>query len=315
MARETFENWIPDEKGSKVLTEYASTSAVDQVATHEVMTSDVKQIPRDGGFTVGTVAKGSAYAESTATNDYVELTARKIGGADRIALEDLVDTTAGQGILTIKRQGAANALARSFDNAALGTTAVLNGTTVPYNSIYYLLTQNDAAVSYTANANLTLTAGALTYDDLNTALSQVETSTWTDPGSIVWIADPSFRALLRGLVDGDGRPLWQAAGQSGIAGGNIDTLLGYPVRWSRGARKHATMSKAPSGNPLLLVGDAKNLLVGDAALPGLPMGAMGTAVSREAGFLTDEIVMKAAVRRAFGVVNIGTWAAIEKTAS
>lgn len=316
MARDTFENWIPDELGSQVLTEFAQTSVVDAIARHEVMNSDTKRIPRDGGFTVGAIAKGAAYSESTSTNDYVEMIARKIGGAERIAQEDLADTTAREGVLAAKRVGAANALARVFDNAALGTTAAANGTTVPYDSLYYRLTQNDSAAGYTANANLTATGGALTYDDLNAALTAVEASNWADPANIVWVADPAFRGLLRGLVDLEGRPLLdsQAAGvvSSSTTGPQLN-LLGYPVYWTRGARKHATAVKAPTGNSLLFVGDAKSLIVGDASMEGLPSGSMGTAISREAGFLTDEIVMKAAFRRGFAVTNITSWAVVEKS--
>ncbi len=317
MARDTFENWIPDELGSKPIVALQQASAVDKVGRHEPMASDTKRVPRDGGFQVGAVAKGSAYGESTSTNDYVELIARKIGGVERVAEEDLTDPTVD--VLETKRVGAATATAKFFDNAALGTTAVGNGTTVPFNSLYYLLTQNDANAGYTANANLTATAGALTYAHLSDALADVEGSDFADEGGIVWLAHPSFKGYLRGLVDLDGRPLWQpGVGVQGIAGGAPDTILGYPVHWTRGARKHATATQTPTGNPLLFVGDANSLIVGDAKLPGLPTGVMGTQLQRAAsgvGFLTDETLMKAAMRKAFVVGHITTWSCIEITAS
>lgn len=314
MARDTFENWIPDELGSKPIVAFQQASAVDKLGRHEPMASDTKRVPRDGGFTVGTVAKGAAYGESTSTNDYVELIARKIGGVERVAEEDLTDPTVD--VLETKRIAAATAMAKFFDNATLGTTAAANGTTVPFTSIYYALTQNDAAAGYTANANLTATAGDLTYADITATVGLVEGSDFADESNLAWIAHPSFKGYLRGLLDGDDRPLWLPAGESGLAAGSPGTILGYPVYWSRGARKHATATQTPTGNPLALFGDVQTLIVGDAKLPGLPGGIMGTQLQRAAtgvGFLTDETLMKAAMRKAFIAGHITTWAAIEKS--
>lgn len=315
MARETFENWIPDELGSKPVVAFQQTSVVDRLATHEPMNSDVKRIPRSGGFTVGTVAKGAAYSESTSTNDYVELIARKIGGVERVAEEDLTDPTVD--VLAVKRTEAATAMARFFDQATLGTTAAANGTTVPFTSLFYALTQAETYGGYTGNDNVITTAGALTYADLTSTVGDVEGSDYAGDG-LVWIAHPAFKGHLRGLLDGDDRPLWQPSGQAGIAGGNVDSLLGYPIYWTRGARKHATATATPTGDPLMFFGDPSFLRVGDAKLPGLPGGVMGTQLQRAAtgvGYLTDEALMKAAMRKAFitGVVN--TWAVIAYTAS
>lgn len=310
MARDTFENWIPDELGSKPVVAFQQTSAVDALGAHEPMASDTKRVPRDGGFTVGTVAKGSAYGESTSTNDYVELIARKIGGVERVAEEDLNDPTVD--VLETKRIAAGNAMAKFFDNATLATTAVANGTTVPFTSLYYALTQNDTAAGYTANANLLATAGALSYDDLNDTLSLVEGSDFVDESRLAWIAHPAFKGYLRGLKDADNNPIWR----EGVAGASPDTVLGYPVRWTRGAKKSATASQAPTGNPLMFIVDAGLLRVGDAKLPGLPTGVMGTQLQRAAtgvGFLTDEALMKAAMRKGFAVGHITGTAVIEKS--
>jgi HK97 family phage major capsid protein len=310
MARDTFENWIPDELGSKPVVAFQQKSAVDALGAHEPMASDTKRVPRDGGFTVGTVAKGSAYGESTSTNDYVELIARKIGGVERVAEEDLTDPTVD--VLETKRIGAATAMARFFDNATLGVTAAANGTTIPYTSLYYALTQNDAAAGYTANANLLATGGALAYDDLNDTLSLIETSDFADEERLAWIGHPSFKGYLRGLKDSTGNPIWR----EGVAGASPDTILGYPVRWTRGAKKHATANQAPTGNPLLFIVDTGLLRVGDAKLPGLPTGVMGTQLQRAAqgvGFLTDESLMKAAMRKGFAVGHITGAAVIEKS--
>lgn len=313
MARDTFESWIPEEKGSKAIVQFQQKSAVDALATHEPMAGDTKQVPRDGGFTVSAVAKGSAYGESTSTNDYVELIARKIGGVERVAEEDLNDSAVD--ILETKRIAAGTAMAKFFDNATIAVTAVGNGTTKPYNSLYYTLTQNDSFSGYTANANLIATAGVVTYDDFNNALALVEGDKFADDSQIGWLCDPSFKSYLRGLLDGDDRPMWIESMRDGGPG----TILGYPVRWSRGLKTASTATQAPSGNALAVVGDMSKLIVGDAKLPGLSgAGIMGTQLQRAAqgvGFLTDEALMKAAMRKGFAVGVATSFAIIEKTAS
>jgi HK97 family phage major capsid protein len=313
VARDVFESWIPDELGSKPIVAFQQSSAVDAVGHHEPMLSDTKRVPRDGGFTVTNVTKGSAYGESTSTQDYVELIARKIGGVERVAEEDLADSSVD--ILETKRVGAATAMAKFFDNATLGVTAASNGTTIPYTSVYRALTQDDTAVGYTGNANLTQTGGALTYEDIVATVGFVEASEFADESRVGWLAHPAFKGYLRGLVDLEGQPLWKD-NQSGIAGGIPGTLLGYPVKWSRGARMHATATGTPTGHPLAFFGDFGSLIVGDAKLAGLPTGQMGTQLQRAdtgVGFLTDETLMKAAMRKGFAVGNIATFACIEKS--
>lgn len=316
MARDTFESWIPDELGATPIEAFRQSSAVNTLARHEPMASDTKRVPRDGGFTVATVAKGAAYSESTSTNDYVELIARKIGGVERVAEEDLVDTTLRMQVLAVKERAAASAMGKFLDHAALGVTAASNGTTIPYTSLYYALTQNDSAAGYTANANLTATGGALEYADITATVGFVEGSEWADEGNLAWIAHPAFKGYLRGLLDGANRPIWQDSANSGIANGNVDRLLGYPIYWTRGARKHATATQSPTGNPLAFFGDVKSLIVGDPSLPGVPNGGMATVLQRAqtgVGFLTDETLMKATMRKAFTVGHITTWAVIEKS--
>lgn len=313
MARDTFENWIPDEVGSKPIVEFVQTSAVEATAAHEPMASDTKRVPRDGGFVVGPVAKGSAYGESTSTNDYVELIARKIGGVERVAEEDLVDPTVD--VLETKRIAAANAMARFFDNATMATTAASNGTTVLYDSVYKQLKTTQAGIpggTYTANDNY-ITTATLTYDQVSALLSLIESSTFVDDSKVLVIAHPAFKGLLRGLKDTQGNPIWRA----GISGVSPDDVLGYPVRWSRGLKTSPTNLQNPTGNPLMFVGDTSRLLVGDAQLPGVPNGGMGSQLQRAAtgvGFLTDESLMKVAMRKGFALAHPTSWAVIEKTA-
>src|SRR6185369_2253465 len=292
--------------GDVAIAQFSRVSAVEAAGRHEPMTSDTKDVPRSGGFTVGAVAKGAAYGENQGTNDKVRLTAEKIGGADRIAEEDLEDIETD--ILATKREEAAGSMAKFYDQASLGTTAVGNGTTVLYNSVYYMLSNNQTGIpggDYTANANVIATGGALEYADLNNALALVEDSDWVDDGRIEWLGHPSFKGFLRGLVNTQGDPIWR----EGVAGVSPDTILGYPVRWTRGARKHATSTDTPTGNKLLFVGDVKQLIVGDRSNMESAVQLPGSGV----GFLTDEALMKVRMRKGFALAHPTAFAVIEKS--
>lgn len=319
MARETYEDWTPNELATSVIQAPNTGSAVEQVARREIMTSDVKQFPRSGGFTAGVVAKGAAYGESANTQDYVELTARKLGGVVRIAEEDLNDSAVN--ILAAKSVDGARALSRLYDNAALGTSAAANGTTVPFTSVYRKVTQADAAVSYTANANL-VSGTTLTYANLVSFLGKVGAGEWGN--DMVIIAHPGLLFGVMGLVDTAGQPLLRDVLENGYT---RQRLLGVPVVPSLGAVVTATASSTPggaggvagtAGNQLMIVANRDLLINGVANLPGVTNGAPGFALQRAndgGGFLTDEAFLKAAMRRGFAVGNVNGVAVLEKTAA
>src|SRR3546814_16478934 len=91
MARNTFEDWIPEEWDSQVIMRVNQVSVIESEARPYPMATDTRHIPRSAGVEVSGVSKGSAYDEDTSTNDDVLLTAKKAGRAIRIADEDLQD--------------------------------------------------------------------------------------------------------------------------------------------------------------------------------------------------------------------------------
>jgi HK97 family phage major capsid protein len=315
MARDTFEAWIADEVSDQVIQAAVKSSAVEQVARPESMSSDTKIIPRTGGFTVGTVAKGTAYSESTATQDSVQMIAYKIGGIERIAEEDLTDTVTAARTLGIKQVEASRALAKFFDNAALGVTAAANGTTIPYTSVYRAVTQADTNLGYTANANLIQTAGAANYGHFSTMLEKVESSDWFASDQMAIIAHPAWKATLRGLLDGNNQPLWR----TGMTGGDPDLLWEYPIVWSTGARTSATALQNPAGNPLMIFVNREHLVKGMASVaPGIAPTNPGFTVQHAkdgVGYTTDEALMKATLRRGFVLTVPNSTVVLEKTAS
>jgi HK97 family phage major capsid protein len=311
VARDTFENWIPDEVGGQAIQAVNQTSAVMQLARPEPMTSDTKHVPRDGGFTVGGVAKGGTYSESESTNDYVELIARKAGGALRVAEEDLNDPSVD--VLATKRVAAARELAKFFDNACLATSGAANGTTILYTSVYRAVRNTNAATSYTADEHYLATGGAPNFDDFNDFLGLYEDSEYFDEANTIVIASPSWKKYLRGTRDDDGMPIFRNDNPK------QPTLFDYPITWSRGARVSATNAQAPTGNPLLIIGNRDLLIRGPRQLaPQIPAGEPGFALQRAQtgiGFLTDEAVMKAAMRSGFAVGHEKAFAVLEYTAA
>ena len=318
--RQDLENLIPIETSQEVIQAVAKTSAIEQVAAPETMTSDTKNISRLGGFEVAAVAKGADYAFSTNTQDTVDLIARKIGGAAKVAEEDFVDTITGEGTMRRIEQEAGNALARTYDHACIGTTGAMNGTTVPFESIYYTLSQAQTTPwgNYAANANIVQVARDATNVEWQDAIIQwlalYEESDFFDEGNTVLLASPMIKSVFRGVRDTEENPVF-VTGQ--MTNGN-PSLFGYSdFRLTTGARTNATMAKAPTGNPLVVIGNRTMIRRGLARtsagmVPGNP-GVQWQRAAQGLGFLSDEAIMKATMRRAFAVTVPQAVAVLEIT--
>jgi len=302
MARTNMDAWIPEERGSTVLQTISQVSAVELLARRESMNSETKFVPRSGGVDVSVTPKGAAYAENDNVDSEVLLTARKFTGLIRIAEEDIDDIP--ENVVAIKQNDWAKAYAVRLDNAALAVTGAENGTTVPFTSVYRALSTADAGLGYTANANIVKSAGVVTYDQLSAVLGLVETSDYF--GELVVIAHPTFKGAFRSIKDSTGAPVFV----QGLAG-TPDTLFGYSVAWSRGAKTSATNSEAPNGNPILVVAEKEHLILGD-------RGPVESAVIdgfTGASALTDEALIKMRSRKGFVLGHPNAAAILEITAS
>lgn len=308
MALEDFSNWIVVEKGDVAIQAMARTSAVEALGRPEQMVSATKQVPRSGDFAVAGVAKGGTYGEASGTDDYVDLIARKVGGAIRIAEEDLLD---GQvDILATKRVDAARNMGKFYDNATLGTSAAANGTTVLYTSVYKNVRTTDSNIGYTADTNYV--SGSATYDNLSSTLAKVETGDFFEEESMVCIASPAFKQVFRGIKDNNAQPIFVRG-----TDGTPATLFEYPVFWAQACKVSATNTATPSGNPLLIIVNRNLLINGLARLsPQIVTPNPGFAIQRAnngIGFLSDVALMKAAMRRGFALGNAFGAAVFEKT--
>ena len=295
--------WLVEDKDSTVVKAYAHTSAWEKVARPITMTANVVEIPRIEDMDVDVIPKGGAYGEETSDADVVSIRARKFGKALRIAEEDVEDKKLAD-YLALKKASAGSSFAKKFDNAAIGVNAVENGTTVPFTSLYKALTTADATTGYTANTNHRgALVAAFTYDALNELISLAEDSDYYDESQVSIVAHPTFRRLLRGLKDTQGRPLFL---NDVVGGRSVNTILGLPIEWSNGAKVSATAQtkvagaggvKGTTGNPLLAVVNKAAAIVGNrkpfesVVIPGRD----GTSA------LTDEDILKVRARKAAGV--------------
>lgn len=305
MARNTFEDWIPEEWDSQVVQRVQQVSVIESEAREYPMSTDTRHIPRSAGVDVNGVDKGSAYGEDVSANDDVLLTAKKAGRAIRIADEDLQDSNVA--IVEQKRVDWATSWAKYLDNACLAVTAAESGVTVPYTSVYKAIRTTNADTSYTADTNYvaTATGGVVSYNNLSAVLGKVEVGDYWEEGMTLVVAHPSLREKLRNIKDDQNQPIF-VRGQGGDSG-SPDTLFGHRIRWSLGARTSATAVHNPTGNPLLIVVNRDFLAIGKRSGPESRVAGPDTG----AAFLTDEALLKMRARRAFVLTHEKAAAVLE----
>jgi HK97 family phage major capsid protein len=305
--------WLKEQYDSTVVQRYVKSSAVESEFRTVNMTSNTLRIPRIDDMDVNFIPKGAAYGEDTSGADTILLEASKIGGAIRIAEEDVQDDKLAD-FLTLKKNSAASAFAQKIDNAGLGTTTASggDGSTVPYTSLYRTLATADATTGYGAGDNL-VSGAELNYDTVNELLALVEQSDYFNDSSIVAIASPKFRTLIRGLKDNTGRPLFLA---DVINGSSVDTILGRRVVYTTGAHTSTVAetvtsgaggAAGASGNPLFAFVNTDHAIVGKRS------GLESIVDNGTAAFLTDEAIMKVRARRAVGYTIPGAHALFELT--
>lgn len=285
--------YIVEEHSSAVVQEALRASAVESKARREAMGTTTKLISRffaDGPSVYG---EGDQIAEAGASLDSIILEAKKWAKIMHISEEDLNDTFID--VLNKYKTEWASRWAKSFDIACLGATEVDPSAALPYTSVYKTVTDNSG---YKQQTN-----GDVTFSLLSDALAAVEQSNYFDPSKVAFIAHPTFMQSLRNLQDDNHRPILQQP-----LGPTSSTLFGYPVVFTQGAVKASAGEGAPvESNPLLIVGNTDMMVNGVRA-------GIESAVSRDAKFDTDGVLLKIRARRAFAVTAPSAFAILEKTA-
>jgi hypothetical protein len=156
-----------------------------------------------------------------------------------------VASTNPAGLYAQLRNDLPTAMARAFDYACIHGLDLRTGGTGPFANY---LTQNASAVE--------LGTGTNQYVDLVTGMQNVTNAGYDFSG---YACDPRLRPSLMLELDGQNRPLWVDAPQSGI---NAGVLTGYPAVYNRGIsgtyRRHGnrvqvvTITGTPTGGTFTL---------------------------------------------------------------
>jgi len=288
--------YIPEEKGSVAIQSTIANSVVEAFARRENMASRTKGVPRFVSDAPVVVAEGVDIPNSDTTLDEIVLTAKKYAQIFNISEEDLNDSLVDT-LNTYKREWA-SLWARKYDNACLGVTAVGDGDDgQPFNSLYYTVSQ------YNSASNRIQTAGALTFNDISDALGLAESSKYFDAANTVFIAHPKMLSHIRNMETTGGNLVLPDP-----MGARPGSLFGYPLVVSYGAATSAAASATPSGNPLLIVGN-RNMMINGVR------STIESAVSRDADFSKDGVLLKTRVRRGFAVAAAEAFAIVEKTSA
>ncbi len=288
--------YIPEEKGSVAIQATLANSVVEAFARRENMSSRTKGVPRFVSNAPTVVAEGVDIPNSDTTLDEVVLTAKKYAQIFNISEEDLNDSLVDT-LNTYKREWA-SLWARKYDNACLGVTAAGDGDDgQPFDSLYYAVSQ------YNSASNRIQTAGALTFNDISDALGLAESSKYFDAANTVFIAHPKMLSHIRNMETTGGNLVLPnpMAAQPG-------SLFGYPLVTSYGAATSAAATATPSGNPLLIVGNRQMMING-------VRSSIESAVSRDADFSKDGVLLKTRIRRGFAVAAAEAFAVVEKTSA
>ena len=288
--------YIPEEKGSVAIQATLANSVVESFARRENMASRTKGVPRFVSDAPSIVAEGVDIPNSDTTLDEVILTAKKYAQIFNISEEDINDSLVDT-LNTYKREWASQ-WARKYDNACLGVTAEADGDDgQPFTSLYRAL------ATYNSASNVINTAGDLEFKDISDALGLAESSKYFDAANTVFIAHPKMLSHIRNMETTGGNlvlpdPLAARPG----------SLFGYPLVISYGAATSAAATSAPTGDPLLFVGNRQMMING-------VRGGIESAISRDADFSKDGVLLKTRVRRGFAVAAAEAFAMVRKTAS
>lgn len=288
--------FIPEEYGSQVIQAITRNSATEAFARRESMSTRTKSVPRFVADAPEVVAEGATIPEATATLDEVVLTARKYAKIFNVSEEDVNDSLVD--VLNTYKVEWASRWARKYDNATLAVTSAADGTDVaPFTSVYKSVLGSTASAT-----NYIATGGALNYDDINNALAAVESGDYFDAANTVFMAHPKMLGHIRGMVHGTSNELVLPDPLGTTPG----SLFGYPLVVSYGAATSASATANPTGNPLLICGN-RNMLINGVR------GTVESAVSRDADFAKDGVLLKVRVRRGFAVADANAFAIVEKT--
>lgn len=311
MAARDFSAWQPIIWDDQVIQREVQASAIYDTARLMNMVSNTYEIPR---FTNAMVGGGSQLTEDTNNGDTIALYSYQYNGKETLDESQIEDSPADEvAAVTFEWM---NSFHLSYDNACIGVSATRSSVATnyqPYNSIYYTVRHSDSDVGYVADTNYVKTgSGGLTYDLANTGLGFVEGTKFWNPINGCAYIHPTLKKAIRGIKDGQGRPIFVESSTGFPGGGTVPRyeLFGVPAYFSFGAvvsNDFNSFQTGTFGNPLIVFANRRHVVRGDRIPPqaqfinaNININALEHTVQFRArqGFA-------ATVPQAYGIVEVG----------
>lgn len=312
MSAADFSAWTPIIWDDQVVQREVQPSVVYDVARQMNMVSNTYEIPR---FVGANVSGGATLTDDTNNGDVANLYSYQFNGKFTLDEAQVEDSPAD--VVAANTFEWMNSFHQVYDNACLGVSAARSTTTgnfQPFNSVYYIVGQNDSDVGYTGGTNYVKTgSGGLTYDYASQGLGFVENTRYFNDANGVVIMHPSLKRSIRGIKDTNQRPIFVES-TSGFPGGGVRpqyTLFGLPCYFTFGAQVTANfqgvLGGAAAGNPLMIYANRQMLVRGDR----IPPQAQFINANININALQHTLQFRArqgfcaTVPQAFGVVEVG----------
>lgn len=271
MAARDFSAWQPIIWDDQVIQREVQASAIYDTAREMNMVSNTYEIPR---FTNAMVGGGSQLTEDTNNGDTIALYSYQYNGKETLDEAQIEDSPADE-VAAVTYEWM-NSFHMSYDNACIGVSAARSSTASnfqPYNSIYYTVRHSDSDVGYVADTNYTKTgSGGLTYDFANTALGVLENTKFWNPANGCAYIHSSLKKAIRGVKDGQGRPIFVES-TAGFPGGGVQPryeLFGVPAYFTFGAQvsnDFTSFQNGTAGNPLIVFANRRHAVRGERIPP------------------------------------------------
>lgn len=242
-------NLVPTIIAADVLRIIKDSSVVASRARHVPMTSNDMRIPNeDTGITVYWADEGSTLTQGEGTFGQNILTAKKITGRAAANIEVVQDSVIG--LLPYVQAVMAEQIGWELDQEAL------EGDGTNFTGLNAEASVNSVATTTTDGENVV-------YVDLVKAVYAADESSVTDGAQ--WFMHRKIFATIVGMVDSNGRPIFQPAVDVGSPG----SILGFPLSTTSSIATNTTRGATGNtsniyfGNPLKLIFGDRQTLVWD----------------------------------------------------
>jgi HK97 family phage major capsid protein len=285
---------LPAGYGSEVVELVSQYSAARKYGTVFPLSNAVQSLPRlKTSPAFGLIAGSATVTEVSPQTEWVVFTAQKFGGLVRFPSEIEEDSVMALGQFIARY--AAREMAKVEDHNFFVGTGAGSGANGAVKGLCFSTIDNTKTVTVAAGA------GKTAYSDVTLTVIR-EARALVDAAAIgmgAYYFHPTFEQFLRRLnTAGD-----QAYVANGINGASLD---GFPIRWVDIMPAYAKTANA--GKVCGLFGDASYQYLG-------VRGGFRFDTSKEAGFTTDEILVRALERFTLGLMATGSVAGIATPAN